>query len=161
MSVHPDVQPTPRMGLLLIGLGALLIVGQLFNVSLNLSAGMVLFTIGSVFFFFGFWQRIYGLIIPGSILSGLSIGVIFEPLVGGPAVLWGLALGFLGIFGLGRALFQHESIWPVIPAVILFAVGMLAALSNLPAILGPSLFMLLGPLLLIAAGIYLGSSRRH
>ncbi|RRR78146.1 MAG: hypothetical protein EI684_00635 [Candidatus Viridilinea halotolerans] len=149
---------SPRTGLFLVGLGALMLVGQLFNATLNLGDGMVLFTIGAVFFFFGFWRQIYGLIIPASILTGLSLGVTLEPLAGDTAVLWGLALGFLSIFGLGRTMFQRQSIWPVIPAVILFAVGMLEALSSLPIFLGAGMVWL--PMLLIAAGVYLGSLRR-
>src|SRR5436309_1072062 len=73
--------------------------------------GMVLLTIASCFLFFSFWKRIYGLMIPGAILAGLSVGVTFADVTDGVSVLWGLALGFLSIFFLGRALFSQHSAW--------------------------------------------------
>ncbi len=146
------------IGLGLVGLGALLLLGRLGSLGLELEGGMVLLTIASVFYFFGFWKHIYGLIIPGSILAGLSVGVTFASLTAGVSVLWGLALGFLMIYVLGRALFGQCSTWPMIPGVILFAVGLLVAFANLPTFFGATLIWV--PLLLIAAGIYLGWMRK-
>jgi hypothetical protein len=148
-----------KLGLILVGLGVLLLLGRMFTLPIDLTGGMILLTIASVFYFFGFWRHIYGLIIPGSILAGLSVGISFAGLTDGVSVLWGLALGFLTIFGLGTTMFGRHSQWPVIPAVILFAVGLIVAISNLPAFLGAGL--LWAPLLLIAAGIYLGWMRRR
>lgn len=142
------------LGLALIGLGALLLLGRVVSLPLELEGGMVLLTIASCFFFFGLWKRIYGLIIPGSILAGLSVGVTFADLTNGVSVVWGLALGFLGIFALGRMLFHVHSQWPIYPAVPLFAVGVIIAVANLPSFLGAGLIWL--PLLLISAGLYLG-----
>jgi len=147
----------PNMiGLALVGLGALLLLGRM--VTLELEGGMVLLTIASVFYFFGFWRRIYGLIIPGSILAGLSVGVTFADLTNGVSVLWGLSLGFLAIYALGNTMFRVRSPWPVIPAVILFAVGALVAISSLPTFLSAGMIWL--PLLLIGAGLYLGWMRK-
>jgi hypothetical protein len=146
-----------QLGFILLGLGALLLLGRLVTLPLELTGGMILLTIASVFYFFGFWRHIYGLIIPASILTGLSVGVTFADLTNGISVLWGLALGFLMIYGLGMRMFGQHSSWPVIPAVILFAVGLIVAIANLPAFLGAGLLWV--PLLLIAAGIYLGSRR--
>jgi hypothetical protein len=158
---RPEVRPqitmprerTAQLGLLLVALGALLLLVRL----VILPVSMILLTIASVFYFFGFWRHIYGLIIPASILTGLSVGVTFADLTNGISVLWGLALGFLMIYGLGMRMFGQHSSWPVIPAVILFAVGLIVAIANLPAFLGAGLLWV--PLLLIAAGIYLGSRR--
>jgi hypothetical protein len=145
------------LGMGLIGIGALLLLGRLVTLQLEIEAGMILLTIASVFLFFGFWRRIYGLIIPGSILSGLSVGVTFADLTNGVSVLWGLALGFLAIYSLGTTMFSMRSQWPIIPAVILFAVGTIIAISSLPFFS----FGLIGlPLLLIGAGLYLGWMRR-
>jgi hypothetical protein len=148
-----------QLGLMLMGLGAILLLARLVTLPIDLTAGMILLTIASVFYFFGFWRHVYGLIIPGSILVGLSVGIPFAGLTDGVSVLWGLALGFLTIFGLGKAIFGQHSQWPVIPAVILFAVGLIVAISNLPVFLGASLIW--APLLLIAAGIYLGWMRKR
>ncbi len=146
------------LGMILVGLGALFLLLRLFSLPVDITGGMIMLTIASVFFFFGFWRHIYGLIIPGSLLAGLSLGIPFAELTDGVSVLWGLALGFLGVYVLGFGLFGRQSTWPSIPAVILFAVGMIVAISNLPAFLGAA--MLWVPLLLIGAGLYLGWMRR-
>ncbi len=146
------------IGLVLVGVGALLLLGRLGTLQLELTGGMVLLTIASVFYFFGFWRHIYGLIIPASILAGLSLGVTFADLTDGVSVLWGLSLGFLTTYVLGASMFGQRSMWPTIPAVILFAVGLIVAAANLPAFFGAALVW--GPLLLIAAGVYLGWMRR-
>lgn len=145
-------------GIALVAIGILMLVTRLSGLELELTGGMVLLTIASVFYFFGFWRHIYGLIIPASILAGLSVGVTFADLTSGVSVVWGLSLGFLTIYMLGGALFGQRNAWPVIPAVILFAVGIIIAVANLPTFLGAGLIWL--PLLLIGAGIYLGWMRR-
>lgn len=155
----PTSAGRPNMvGILMVGLGALLLLSRLGSLQLEVTGGMVLLTIASVFYFFGFWRHIYGLIIPASILAGLSVGVTFADLTNGVSVLWGLALGFLAIYGIGGALFHQHNTWPTIPAVILFAVGLIVAVANLPAFFGATLIW--APLLLIGAGIYLGWMRR-
>lgn len=157
-SLAPAMQRSNPLALGLIGLGVVLLLARGATLPLDLTGGMVLLTIASCFFFFGFWKRLYGLIIPACILAGLSVGVTFADVSAGVSVLWGLALGFLSIFALGRGMFRVRSQWPVYPAVILFAVGLIVAASSLPAILGMA--MLWGPLLLIGAGLYLGWLRR-
>ena len=144
--------------LLLIGVGMLMILGRLAPIHLDLEGGMILLTIASCFLFFSFWKRIYGLLIPGSILAGLSLGITFADVTDGASVLWGLALGFLAILLLGRSLFNQRSNWPVYPAVPLFAVGVIVLVSNLPALFAGGLVWL--PLLLGGAGLYLGWGRR-
>ena len=144
--------------LILIGVGMLMILGRLAPIHLELEGGMILLTIASCFLFFSFWKRIYGLLIPGSILAGLSLGITFADVTDGASVLWGLALGFLAILLLGRGLFNQRSNWPVYPAVPLFAVGVIVLVSNLPALFAGGLVWL--PLLLVGAGLYLGWGRR-
>ena len=122
------------------------------------TGGMVLLTIASCFLFFALWKRIYGLFIPGCILAGLSVGVTFADMTDGVSVLWGLALGFTGVLFAGRVLFQKQSAWPAIPAVILFAIGVIVAAANLPWLFAGSLVWL--PIALIGAGLYLGWGRR-
>ncbi len=144
----------------LIGLGILLLLrqGSMAPLGLEVEGGMVLLTIASCFFFFAFWKRIFGLVIPGCILAGLSIGVTFADMTEGVSVLWGLALGFLAIMFVGRAMFNLRSHWPIYPAVPLFAVGIIVAAMNLPAFLAGGLIWL--PLFLIGLGLYLGWGQR-
>lgn len=150
-------------GLVLVAVGVLLLLARMTGGSFGpasgeFTGGMVLFTIASCFLFFAFWRRIYALVIPGSILAGLAIGVPFASLTNGVSVLWGLALGFLAILVLGRSLFNVHSNWPVFPAVPLFAVGTIVAISQLPSLFVGGVIWL--PLLLIGAGLYLGWRRR-
>lgn len=144
--------------LALIVIGVVMLLGRVAPFEIEYTGGMVLLTIASCFLFFSFWKRVYGLMIPGAILAGLSVGVTFANLTDGVSVLWGLALGFLAIFFLGRALFNQSSAWPVVPAVILFAIGMIVAAANLPGIFVGGLVWM--PLLLVGAGLYLGWGRR-
>ena len=144
--------------LLLIGLGLLVWLGGIMPDPGAITGGMVLFTIASCFLFFALWRRIYALVIPGSILAGLSIGVPFAELTNGISVVWGLALGFLGILFAGRVLFNVRSPWPVFPAVPLFAVGVIIAIANLGSFLSAGALWL--PLLLMAVGVYIGWGRR-
>ena len=145
--------------LALIGIGALILLGYLPNSRLEIEGGMILLTIASCFLFFSFWKRIYGLLIPGCILAGLSLGVTFADLTDGVSVLWGLSLGFLALPFLSRALFKVDSGWAIYPAVPLFAVGIIVAVSNLPGLFAGTLIGL--PLLLIGAGLYLGWGRNR
>jgi hypothetical protein len=155
--------PAPRRNnlaaLALIAVGVLMLLGRVSPLQFEFEGGMILLTIASCFLFFSFWKRIYGLMIPGAILAGLSVGVTFANVTDGVSVLWGLALGFLSIFFLGRALFNQHSAWPAIPAVILFAIGTIVAAANLPGLFVGGLVWM--PLLLVGAGLYLGWGRRN
>jgi hypothetical protein len=166
LDAQPPTVPIPTratgsrnnlLALALIGVGVLMLLGGLPVSRFEIEGGLILLTIASCFLFFSFWRRIYGLLIPGSILAGLSLGVTFADVTNGVSVLWGLALGFLAILFLGRVLFKAGGIWPVYPAVVLFAVGVIVAIASLPALFAGGLFWL--PLLLIGAGLYLGWKR--
>ena len=143
--------------LALIAVGVLMVLGRVVPDRGEFTGGMVLLTIASCFLFFAFWRRIYGLLIPGCILAGLSAGVTFVSVTSGVSVLWGLALGFVALLFLGRVLFNVRSNWPIYPAVPLFAVGVIVAVSKLPWLFAGGLVWL--PLLLIGAGLYLGWAR--
>ncbi len=155
--------PVPRrsnnqlVGIALIAVGVLLALGRLVPDPGAITAGMVLLTISSPFFFVAFWRRLYPFLIPACILAGLSVGVPLAELTNGVSVLWGLSLGFLAIFVLGRSLFNVRVPWPIFPAIPLFVIGVIVAIVSLPAFLG--LGMVWFPVLLIAAGLYLGSRR--
>src|SRR5215207_9517157 len=123
LAYPPAASAAPAAGrnniaaLALIAIGVMMLLGRIAPFELEYTGGMVLLTIASCFLFFSFWKRIYGLMLPGSILAGLSLGVTFANVTDGASVLWGLALGFLGILFIGRALFNQRSNWPVYPAV--------------------------------------------
>ena len=126
----------------------------------QMQAGLILLTIGSCFLFFAFWRRIYPFLIPGCILAGLSIGVPFAALTHGVSVLWGLSLAFLGVFLISRLLFRIQAtwtIWPIFPTVILFAVGVIIAITTAPTLLRGGIALL--PPLLIVLGLLLGARR--
>ena len=148
-----------RVALALIAIGVLVWLGRIVPDPGAVTGGLVLLTIASGILFFALWRRIYGLLIPGCILAGLSVGIPFAEITNGISVLWGLALGFMAILLVGRSFFNIRSPWPVFPAVPLFCIGMIVAVANLPTFLGASLIWL--PLLLIGAGLYLGSRRQH
>jgi uncharacterized membrane protein len=153
---------TPRAnkpwGWLLIGLGVLALLSNVVWQTLNLEVGVILLTIASCFLFFGFWKRIYGLFIPGAIISGLAVGLTFEPIAGASSILWGIALGFLAILFGGRSLFKVNSDWAIFPAVPLFAVGFMLFVLNGINVLGAGVIWV--PMLLIGLGLYLGWGRR-
>ena len=147
-----------RLAVALIAVGGLIFASRIFGGMEEFTAGLILLTIASCFLFFAFAKRIFGLAIPGSILSGLAVGVPFIDLTNGVSVLWGLAAGFFGIAFLCRTMFQVNSSWAMIPAVILFGVGTIVLVSNLPGIFSLGFVWL--PLLLVGAGLYLGWGKK-
>lgn len=170
LAATPEQRRRRGAGVALLILGALLMLGRgagllsdgmeplLDAAGVDLTAGLFFLTIASCFLFFAFWKRIYGLLIPGCIIAGFAAGVTFVDMLDGAPFFWGLALGFLAIFYLGRRLFHTRSSWPLIPGVILLALGAVTAAASLPGLTAGS--MLIVPLLLIAAGLYLGFGRR-
>lgn len=162
LEAPPLAQPARRnnaLGLGLVGLGVVLLLSRFFDLPrLELEGGMVILTIASCFLFFALWRRIFGLFIPGALLAGIAVGVTFADLTNGVSVLWGLALGFLTIMGLGRSLFGVNSSWAIYPAVPLFAAGCIVAVTSLGSVIGLGVIWL--PLLLIIAGFYLGFVRK-
>lgn len=156
----PTNNPTNHnnlLALVLIVIGATLFFRNLLPSEGEVTAGLILFTIASPFLFFAFWKHIYGLLIPGSILAGLSIGVTFASLTNGASILFGLALGFATIFFTGNIWFQIKNPWPLIPASILFAVGSIITIASVPFLGG---IFVIFPMLLIVAGLYLGWRNR-
>lgn len=145
--------------LALIGAGALAMLARVGPSRSAFLGGMTILTVASCFLFFALWRRVYGLLIPGCILGGLSLGVTFAGVTGGVSVLWGLALGFMAILLVGRSLFNQRSEWPIYPATVLFAIGVITAAVRLPTLFIGGLIWL--PLLLIGAGLYLGWGRRQ
>jgi len=70
----------------------------------------------------------YGFLVPGSITTGLGLGILaatqLSGTVAGGAVMLGIAVGFAGIWLTTRALdLKEHHFWPIVPAVLVGAVG--------------------------------------
>jgi hypothetical protein len=154
-------QTAPRnntVGIALIAIGVLIWLFRMLPDQDAVTGGLIMLTIASPFLFFAFWRRIYPLLIPGSILAGLSAGIPLAEATNGISIMWGLALAFVAIYFLGRDLFNVRSPWPLFPAVPLFIVGTIIGIASLPTFFAMGFVWI--PLLLIAAGLYLGWGRR-
>lgn len=162
-STGREITPVARqrnnlIGMALVALGLFIPLTRIVPDREAFNAGMILLIIASCFLFLAFWRRFYAFLIPGSILTGLSLGVPLAELTNGVSVLWGLALAFVSIYFVGHSLFGIQNRWPLIPAVPLFGVGMIVAVVSLPILLASNMIVL--PLLLIGAGLYLGWGQR-
>ena len=145
------------LALALIAFGGLMIFNQVVPSFIDLEATMVLLTISSGFLFFAFWRRIYGLLIPGSILAGLAGGIALAGVTDGASILWGLGLGFLAIDVVGRMAFSVRGGWGSIVATILFMIGTFVFILSAPTMFGG--IGLLFPIAFIGLGIWLGRHR--
>lgn len=136
-------------GIILILIGAALLAVQL----LHLGGEVVLLALGAAFLCGYALSRSYGLLIPGSILLGLGIGLVLESsrtLVSGPVL--GLAAGFFLIALVDWLVGRATRPWPLIPGLVLAIVGINdePRWSGFTKTLGD-----FWPLLLIVAGIAL------
>jgi hypothetical protein len=104
-------------------------------------------------------RRDYGFLVPGSILTGIGIGLALEPALAGQAqgsvMMLSLAGGFLGIWVIGSLYrIPQNHWWPLIPGGILTLVG-LVQLSRTDADhalrLWPVILLLVGALVLARA----------
>lgn len=85
----------------------------------------VLLIIGSAFLIAYFVRRNYGLLIPGCILLGLSLGSVGENsfLAFGESHLLGLGFGFIAIFVIARLHEGKSHWWPLIPGAVMLIVA--------------------------------------
>ncbi len=139
-------------GLILIALGILFLVGQYFN-----APGLILLFLGLVFLIPYVLTRSYGLLIPGCILAGLGIGILFQDALGRGdiTILLGLGLGFVAIFVVQLIVAGASHWWPLIPGGILILAGLADALPQGQALLEkgwPLILILIG--LIILAGAF-------
>lgn len=149
------------VGLILVAIGGwFFLAEQGYLVGLGYEVVMAL--AGAALLVGYFLRRRYGLLVPGCILLGLALGVIFErqlgPYAEGP--LLGLALGFFAIYLLPLGLSRRSPWWPLVPAVLLLvlAVPSLRDLFDLVADSWQLLLVVIGLVLVILALV--GSSRR-
>jgi len=139
-------------GIVLIVLGAMLLLGQWFTVG----GEGVLAMIGAALLAAYAVTGQYGFLVPGGIMTGLGLGIIYENRVQGQGapVLLGLGLGFVAIFAIHRlrGIRWPADWWPLIPGSVLTLIGLLLA-ARLTGVLGA-----VGrwwPLVLIGLGIWL------
>jgi hypothetical protein len=137
-------------GAVLITIGVALLLGQLVG-----DAGQfVLLGIGLVLLVLFAVSRNPGTLIGGGIVTGLGAGVLVaantDGEIGGAAVLFGLGLGFLGVWLVGTLMRIEETrIWPLIPGAILIVVGIVVLAGTEAA----ETLELLWPVALIGIGV--------
>lgn len=141
---------------LFLGL-VLILVGVFFLLKTQISDNFSLFLLLSGIFFLILYliTKIYGLLIPGGILTGLGSGLTFQGKSSALFFIF-LGLGFISIYILG--LIRGKSpLWPVIPGGILLGIGVYEELLNRGLI--PYNFVKkispYWPVILIVIGLYL------
>ena len=136
-------------GLLLISVGL-----ALFFLKDSLESRVVVFfLIGGGFLSAFLYERNYGFLVPGGILTGLGLGLLVEDWAFVPIaepVPFGLGVGFLLIYALDTLYTRCGGIWPLFPGTILVLVG-----SGAQRDLVRWLFREGWPLVLVAAGVVL------
>jgi len=117
---------------------------------------VVLLLAGGSFIATYFYSDIYGLLIPGGILSGLGLGILgewSELSVKDPNAI-GLGIGFVSIYVIERLYRRRAHWWPLIPGVILIISGLGARFGDVGHILwrsSPAVLVLLGIVLVYRA----------
>jgi hypothetical protein len=108
-------------GLILIALGVAFLLGQYFE----FGPALFLILLGLVFLIPYAFTRSYGMLIPGCILAGIGLGLVFDrpPLSTAIAMPIGLGVGFIAIFVLQLIVARQLHWWALIPGGILLLVG--------------------------------------
>jgi hypothetical protein len=143
-----------------IAAGVALVVIGLVALSLQYFEGpgraVVLLLAGGSFIATYFYTDIYGLLIPGGVLSGLGLGILGEwwdlSLKDPNAV--GLGIGFVAIYVIERAYRRRAHWWPLIPGILLVGSGLGARFGDVGHILwkwAPAILIVLGLVLVVRA----------
>ena len=145
-----DNRGSVTAGLVMIALGLAFLAIQFLE---QVSGSAVLLALGAAFLVAHVTYRIYGLLIPACILLGLGGGVLAEEFgATGDAVILGLGLGFVAIWGIDRLTARRSpraSWWPLVPGSILLVVGISSYFGGLK-----DLFPLLLGVLLLVLGVF-------
>lgn len=154
-----DTQRARMMpGLILIVLGVMFLAAQYFE----FGPALFLVLLSLVFLVPYALTRIYGLLIPGCILAGIGIGLVFDrpPLGTTIAVPIGLGLGFIAIFVIQLIVARTSHWWPLIPGGALVLVGIAESFPQMQLLLErgwPLILIIIG--LAILAGQFLPARR--
>lgn len=141
-------------GAVLIVLGLALLAGQLVE---DFSGEIWTIVIGGLFVAGYFSRRAYGLLIPGCILLGLSLGNLGTRSLSnlGDLDAIGLGLGFCAIYAIDVLYRGRSHWWPLVPGVILVATGLAQGSQQIQDIINvgwPAALILLG--LILLAGVF-------
>lgn len=132
-------------GLILIVIGMALLLMQFFR----FGPGQFLLLLGLVFLFPYFLTHSYGLLIPGCILAGIGLGLIFETSEQtSVTVPIGLGLGFIAIFVIQLLVAGRSHWWPLVPGGALVLVGLVESVPQAQTLIEKG-----WPLLLILIGL--------
>jgi hypothetical protein len=152
MNNTPTTERPWIAGAVLIGIGLLLLVVQLFKPTDT--DWIVLGGLSIMFIAFYVGTRKYGFIVPAMILGGLALGLGFEDAgygLRGSAVVLGLAAGFLAIYVVSALTGAAAAWWPLIPGGILAVVGGSQLVGGTAA---EALVATWWPIVLIAVGAF-------
>ncbi len=132
-------------GLILIVIGIALLLVQFFR----FGPGQFLLLLGLVFLIPYILTRSYGLLIPGCILAGIGLGLIFETSEQtSVTVPIGLGLGFIAIFVIQLVVTGRSHWWPLVPGSLLLLVGLAESVPQAQTLIEKG-----WPLLLILIGL--------
>ncbi len=164
--VQTDVRGRVIAGVALILIGALLLIAQITQ-SANLGL-LIPAALGVIFLVWGLVTRTFGLVIPGSILVGIGLGIslitgpysAMESDAQGGVFMLAFAGGWLLMCLLSPLTTSGFQWWPLIPGGIIGAIGLALASGGF----GMQLLQIIGygwPLILVGIGIYLLLKRRR
>ena len=119
-----------------------------------------LFIIGTLFIAGYLFRRTYGLLVAGSIITGVALSQVGEVILGrvNEITAIGLGVGFVAIYMIDRLYTGSSHWWPLIPGGFLLITGLTSAGAPFSGLL-----VLAWPLLMIIVGLALlfGLTNRH
>ena len=114
-------------GLMLIIIGVFFLLAQYFE----FGPGLFVLLLGVAFLIAFAFSRAYGLLIPGCILAGIGVGLLFErSMNSGVTISLGLGLGFIAIFVVQKIFNGDSHWWPLVPGGILVVLGIAEAVPQ-------------------------------
>lgn len=144
-------------GLVLIVIGVVALIATL---SRNDQIGLLFLpALGLIFLIWGIVVRNPGLLVPGGVLTGLGVGVLLAqdvfktPDQQSAVILISMGVGFLIIAPLSLLIARRRLYWPLVPAVVLGAIGAAILVGGVALQVAQDIGMF-WPLILIAAGVY-------
>jgi hypothetical protein len=159
--MNTDTPQRSRMigGLTLILVGLALFVIQFVE---QVGQSLILFGIGALLILVYLLSKNYAFLVPGCVLTGLSLGFVADKYIEteGNLVLVGLGVGFLAVFLIAWGVERESHWWPLIPGGVLFLTGLPQGnkMVNYVFTYGwPLILVLIGVLVLF--GVFKGSKK--